>query len=60
MKFGNPVSVNDRSYAAPKTCAVAICLDGCEPAYLDDALSAELMPHLAWITDTGAVCYALP
>ncbi len=32
------VRVNDRDYAFPKVPAIAICLDGCEPAYLDAAI----------------------
>ncbi|MEH6361293.1 MAG: alkaline phosphatase family protein, partial [Amylibacter sp.] len=49
----SPVVVNDRTYAAPKTCAIAICLDGCEPAYLDEAINAGLMPNLKRIKETG-------
>ena len=40
------LTVNGRAYAMPKVCAVAICLDGCEPAYLDEAIAADLMPNL--------------
>ena len=49
----SPVVVNDRTYAAPKTCAIAICLDGCEPAYLEEAIAAGLMPNLKRIKETG-------
>ncbi len=41
------VTVNGRSYAEPKVCAIVICLDGCEPAYLDVAIADGLMPTLA-------------
>ena len=47
------VTVNGRQYAAPKVCAIAICLDGCEPAYLDAAIADGLMPTLARIRKTG-------
>ena len=47
------VTVNGRAYPSPKTCAIAICLDGCEPAYLDEAISAGLMPNLARIKAEG-------
>ena len=47
------VSVNDREYAVPRTCAIAICLDGCEPAYLHEAISAGLMPTLEKIMRNG-------
>ena len=37
----------------PRSCAVAICLDGCEPAYLDAAIERGLMPNLARIRAEG-------
>ena len=55
MTIQTPVVANDRTYAAPKTCAIAICLDGCEPAYLDEAIAAGLMPNLKRIKETGTV-----
>ena len=58
MTLQNPISVNDRSYAVPKTTAIAICLDGCEPAYLDEAIKAGLMPNLVRIKETGTVRFA--
>lgn len=53
-----PITVNDRSYDNPKTCAIAICLDGCEPAYLDEAIAAGLMPTLKRIKESGTVRFA--
>jgi phosphonoacetate hydrolase len=47
------VTVNGRSYADSSTCAIAICLDGCEPAYLDAAIADGLMPALAHIRKQG-------
>ena len=41
MTIQVPIIANDRTYAAPKICAIAICLDGCEPAYLDEAIAAH-------------------
>lgn len=58
MNITNPVTANDRTYAAPKTTAIAICLDGCEPAYLDEAIKAGLMPNLERIKETGTVRFA--
>ncbi|PCJ88450.1 MAG: phosphonoacetate hydrolase [Hyphomicrobiales bacterium] len=49
------ISANGRLYARPKTTAIAICLDGCEPAYLDEAIAAGLMPTLKRIRETGTV-----
>ena len=42
----NPVTANDRSYPWPKVTAIAICLDGCEPEYLTQAIAKGLMPTL--------------
>ena len=53
MPVASAVEVNGRTYAAPRTCAVAICLDGCEPAYLDAAIERGLMPNLARIRAKG-------
>ncbi len=39
------VTVNGRRYPWPRVPAIAICLDGCEPAYLDAAIDAGLMPR---------------
>ena len=47
------VTVNDRNYRWPSVPAVAICLDGCEPAYLDEAIKANLMPTLERILASG-------
>ena len=53
MSLNLPVIANDRTYSAPKTCAIAICLDGCEPEYLDVAIAEGLMPNLKRIRETG-------
>ena len=53
MPVASAVEVNGRTYAAPRTCAVVICLDGCEPAYLDAAIERGLMPNLARIRAEG-------
>ncbi|QND58981.1 phosphonoacetate hydrolase [Mesorhizobium huakuii] len=52
------VAVNGRTYAWPRVPAIAICLDGCEPAYLDEAIKAGLMPALARIKEKGTVRFA--
>lgn len=48
-----PVIANNRAYARPKVPAIAICLDGCEPEYLDVAIAAGLMPNLKRMRETG-------
>lgn len=49
------VSVNGRNHAWPRVPAIAICLDGCEPAYLDEAIAAGLMPALERVKAKGTV-----
>ena len=53
MPITAPVEANGRTYPAPKVCAIAICLDGCEPAYLEVAIAEGLMPTLKRIRETG-------
>ena len=53
MPVSSSVQANGRTYAAPQTCAVVVCLDGCEPAYLDVAIADGLMPNLAVIRAEG-------
>lgn len=53
MTLTSPVTVNGRTYPAPKAPAIAICLDGCEPEYLDKAIADGLMPTLKRMRDTG-------
>lgn len=47
------VIANERTYPMPKRCAIAICLDGCEPEYLDVAITEGLMPNLKMMRETG-------
>ncbi|WP_429810243.1 phosphonoacetate hydrolase [Ensifer sp. B1-9] len=53
------VTANRRTYPWPNVPAIAICLDGCEPAYLDQAIKAGLMPTLERIRKTGTERTAL-
>jgi phosphonoacetate hydrolase len=53
------VGVNRRSYPWPNVPAIAICLDGCEPAYLDEAIHSGLMPTLKRIKESGTERTAL-
>lgn len=48
-----PVLANERSYSWPKVPAIAICLDGCEPDYLDVAIAKGLMPVLKRMRESG-------
>ena len=53
MKTENEVEANGRTYKPASNCAVVICLDGCEPEYLDIAISEGLMPNLKRIRAEG-------
>ena len=53
MTTQSPIEANGRSYPMPKVCAIAICLDGCEPEYLDTAIADGLMPTLKRMRETG-------
>ena len=53
MPLNSSIETNGRRYEAPKNCAVVICLDGCEPEYLDVAIEQGLMPNLDRIRRTG-------
>jgi phosphonoacetate hydrolase len=45
--------INGRFYAMPDRPAVVICLDGCEPDYIDTAMAAGVMPALSGMLAAG-------
>jgi len=50
------LTMNGRSYAAPKQPTVVICVDGCEPDYISQAVAAGLMPTMRrWLRDGTAL-----
>ena len=53
MEIRNEIEANGRKYSPASNCAVVICLDGCEPEYLDVAISEGLMPNLKRIRSEG-------
>lgn len=53
MTSKTSVLANERLYPMPKVPAIAICLDGCEPEYIDIAIEKGLMPNLKRIRETG-------
>jgi phosphonoacetate hydrolase len=53
MTLHTPVEANERVYPMPKVPAIAICLDGCEPEYLEKAIADGLMPTLKRMRETG-------
>jgi phosphonoacetate hydrolase len=48
-----PITVNGRTYRPPERPLVVVCVDGCEPAYLDEAIAAGAMPYLATVREKG-------
>ena len=47
------LTVNQRSYRAPKQPTVVVCVDGCEPDYLAQAVAAGKMPWLRRVLSEG-------
>ncbi len=52
-------SANGRSYPAPEVPAVVVCLDGCEPEYLECTIEAGRMPTLERMMARGVATQAL-
>ena len=52
-------SANGRSYPAPEVPAVVVCLDGCEPEYLERTIEAGRMPALQGMMARGVATQAL-
>lgn len=50
----SPISVNDRTYAWPKQPVVVVCIDGSEPAYIEQAIKDGVMPYMAKALASGA------
>jgi phosphonoacetate hydrolase len=46
--------VNGRTYAWPQRPTVVICIDGSEPAYIEQAVAAGAMPYMAGMLARGA------
>jgi phosphonoacetate hydrolase len=47
------VAVNGRSYRWPRQPVVVVCVDGCEPEYINQAIAAGHTPYLATLRDHG-------
>ena len=52
------VDVNNRSYASPKQPTVVVCVDGCEPDYIAQAVAHSRMPWLKRVLTDGTVLVA--
>ena len=51
--MGATFVANDRVYNVPQRPVLAVCADGWDPDYVDDALDRSLMPRLAESLSTG-------
>ena len=58
MTDAGAVEVNGRRYALPKRPTVVICVDGCEPDYIAQAVAAGQMPHLKRVLSDGTALLA--
>ncbi|MBP1621872.1 MAG: phnA [Acidobacteria bacterium] len=47
------LTVNGRTYAWPRRPLVVVCVDGCEPDYLTQAIATGRTPFLASLIDRG-------
>lgn len=47
------ICVNARSYALPREPLVVVCVDGCEPDYIGQAVASGKMPWVAQVLETG-------
>ncbi len=52
------LEVNGRSYQLPQAPTVLVCVDGCEPEYIAQAVAAGVMPWMARTLDTGTALVA--
>ncbi len=47
------ISVNGRDYAWPKQPVVVVCIDGSEPAYIEQAIADDVMPYMKKALQAG-------
>ncbi len=52
------IEVNDRSYRLPERPSVVVCVDGCEPDYIAQAVAAGHMPWMKRVLAHGAAVIA--
>ena len=57
-KQKQPIEVNGRRYNWPDAPLVVVCIDGSEPAYMEEAIKAGAMPWLAAVRQRGTYTLA--
>ncbi len=53
-RLSEPVRVNGRDYARPHRPVVVVCVDGCEPDYITQAIQAGVAPFLKSMLERGS------
>src|SRR5580658_6050697 len=53
-----PIVLNGRIYRRPTRPTVVICADGCDPAYLEAGIAANVIPTIARFRETGFYGFA--
>jgi phosphonoacetate hydrolase len=54
MGAAESIEVNGRRYARPQAPVVVVCVDGCEPDYISQAIQAGIAPTLKRMVEQGA------
>ncbi|HEY4373206.1 MAG TPA: phosphonoacetate hydrolase [Burkholderiales bacterium] len=54
----SPITVNGRTYPWPKRTTVVVCVDGCEEAYLTEAVRAGVAPYIGRLLAGGGAFHA--
>lgn len=49
-----PIQINGRNYPWPKSTLVVVCIDGSEPAYIEEAIAAGAMPFMQSMLEHGS------
>src|SRR5512134_4036117 len=58
MTSDKMIQVNGKSYAPPKQPTVVICVDGCEPDYIAQAVAGGRMPYMKQVLGSGTALLA--
>ena len=47
------ITVNRRTYRSPKQPLIVVCVDGCEPEYINQAIATGRAPYIAGLREKG-------
>lgn len=51
--MNSPLTVNGREYAWPQQPLVAVCIDGSQPEYIEEAIAGDHMPFTQKMLESG-------